>query len=335
MNIVFLWTGVTALMAACWQTPASVATRSARRTGRCVVSVCRMVFAALSLSWPGFRGRARPCRGLPPFPFTPSGVAPLETAPARAYSTPRRGRPLPSRRLLPAGSRPRPPIPRSLPRRRRLSHPARASRRPGRRLPPWACRRRGRGPARGSPARRRRCRAAPGRRPAGPRQEPRVAVPPASAPRAPFRAAPSPPLSQAPGASRRSRGRAPAASSSFPHLSSSTGWPISCRRRGSTGTACRLETSQGCSPRITSSGLPSRPRILAPKVAPLKGGRSPDREPDRGQRHCCRGRCRRCYGQGEKERGEQEREVQGRVSQVHALRRPAEHVCWWPHWLRW
>ena len=38
-----------------------------------------------------------------------------------------------------------------------------------------------------------------------------------------------------------------------------TGWPISCRRRGSIGTACRLERSQGCSPRITSSGPPSPP----------------------------------------------------------------------------
>ena len=42
-------------------------------------------------------------------------------------------------------------------------------------------------------------------------------------------------------------------------LGTSPCWPISCRRRGSTGTACRLETSQGCSPRITSSGPPSRP----------------------------------------------------------------------------
>ena len=41
-------------------------------------------------------------------------------------------------------------------------------------------------------------------------------------------------------------------------MTSSTGWPISCHRHGSTGTACRLETSQGCSPRITSSGAPSR-----------------------------------------------------------------------------
>jgi hypothetical protein len=49
------------------------------------------------------------------------------------------------------------------------------------------------------------------------------------------------------------RGRAPAASSSFPHLSSSTGSLPSCRRRGSTGIAIT-----GCSPRITSSGPPSR-----------------------------------------------------------------------------
>jgi hypothetical protein len=41
-------------------------------------------------------------------------------------------------------------------------------------------------------------------------------------------------------------------------LTSWTGWPISCRRRGSTGTARRFETSQGFSPRITSSGPPSR-----------------------------------------------------------------------------
>ena len=55
------------------------------------------------------------------------------------------------------------------------------------------------------------------------------------------------------------RGRAPATSSSFPHLSSSTGSLTSCRRRGSTGIARRFETSQGCSPRITSSGPPSPP----------------------------------------------------------------------------
>jgi hypothetical protein len=41
-------------------------------------------------------------------------------------------------------------------------------------------------------------------------------------------------------------------------LTSWTGWPISSRRRGSTGLACRLETGQGCSPRITSSGPPSQ-----------------------------------------------------------------------------
>jgi hypothetical protein len=36
-------------------------------------------------------------------------------------------------------------------------------------------------------------------------------------------------------------------------VTSWTGWPISCRRRGSTGIAIT-----GCSPRITSSGPPSR-----------------------------------------------------------------------------
>ena len=49
-------------------------------------------------------------------------------------------------------------------------------------------------------------------------------------------------------------GRGPMASSSSRRLSFWTGWPISCRRRGSTGIAITE-----CSPRITSSGLPSRP----------------------------------------------------------------------------
>ena len=49
------------------------------------------------------------------------------------------------------------------------------------------------------------------------------------------------------------RGRTPAASSSFPHLSSSTGSLTSCPGRGSIGTGIT-----GCSPRITSSGPPSR-----------------------------------------------------------------------------
>ena len=55
------------------------------------------------------------------------------------------------------------------------------------------------------------------------------------------------------------RGPARTAWSNSRRLSSSTGSPISSRRRGSTGTARRFETSQGCSPRITSSGPPSRP----------------------------------------------------------------------------
>ena len=54
------------------------------------------------------------------------------------------------------------------------------------------------------------------------------------------------------------RGREPMALSSFRRLSSSTGSPISSRRRESTGIACRLETSQGCLHRITDSGGRSR-----------------------------------------------------------------------------
>ena len=57
-----------------------------------------------------------------------------------------------------------------------------------------------------------------------------------------------------PGAGGSPRGRVPAASSNSRRLTSWTGWPISCRRRGSTGIAIT-----GCSPRITSSGPPSRP----------------------------------------------------------------------------
>ena len=53
------------------------------------------------------------------------------------------------------------------------------------------------------------------------------------------------------GGSPRSQG--PAASSTSHLLSSSTGWRISCRRRGSTGTGIT-----GCLHRITSSGPPSR-----------------------------------------------------------------------------
>jgi len=55
---------------------------------------------------------------------------------------------------------------------------------------------------------------------------------------------------------------------------------LTCPGRGSTGTARRLETSQGCSPRITSSGPPSRrmtkgnvgkPRDAAPNGHALGG----------------------------------------------------------------
>jgi hypothetical protein len=60
-------------------------------------------------------------------------------------------------------------------------------------------------------------------------------------------------------ARERPRDRGPTASSNSRRVTSWTGWPISCRHRGSVGTACRLETSQGCSPRITSSGPQSRP----------------------------------------------------------------------------
>ena len=57
------------------------------------------------------------------------------------------------------------------------------------------------------------------------------------------------------------RGRAPTASSNSHRLSSSTGSRIWSRRRGSTGTGIT-----GCSPRITSSGPPSR-RSLSGTVA--------------------------------------------------------------------
>ena len=66
------------------------------------------------------------------------------------------------------------------------------------------------------------------------------------------------PTGSARGAGGRPRGQEPAASSNSRRVTSWTGWPISCRRRGSTGIARRFETSQGCSPRITSSGPPSR-----------------------------------------------------------------------------
>ena len=55
------------------------------------------------------------------------------------------------------------------------------------------------------------------------------------------------------GAGGSPRGREPMASSNSRRLSSSTGSPISCRRRASTGIGIT-----GCSPRITSSRLPSR-----------------------------------------------------------------------------
>jgi hypothetical protein len=55
------------------------------------------------------------------------------------------------------------------------------------------------------------------------------------------------------------RGRALTASSNSRRLTSWNGWPISCRRCGCTGIARRFEASQGCSPRITSSGPPSSP----------------------------------------------------------------------------
>ena len=61
------------------------------------------------------------------------------------------------------------------------------------------------------------------------------------------------PTGSARGAGASPRGRALTASSNSCRLTSWTGWPISCRRRGSTGIAIK-----GCSPRITSSGLPSR-----------------------------------------------------------------------------
>ena len=66
------------------------------------------------------------------------------------------------------------------------------------------------------------------------------------------------PTGSARGAGESPRGRAPTASSNSRRVTSWTGWPVSCRHRGSTGIACRLDTSQGCSPRITSSGPPSR-----------------------------------------------------------------------------
>ena len=55
------------------------------------------------------------------------------------------------------------------------------------------------------------------------------------------------------GAGRSPHARVLTASSNSQRLTSWTGWPISYRRRGSTGIAIT-----GCSPRITSSGPPSR-----------------------------------------------------------------------------
>jgi hypothetical protein len=69
------------------------------------------------------------------------------------------------------------------------------------------------------------------------------------------------PTGSARGAGASPRGRAPTASSNSHRLSSSTGSRIWSRRRGSTDTGIT-----GCSPRITSSGPPSR-RLLSGTVA--------------------------------------------------------------------
>ena len=61
------------------------------------------------------------------------------------------------------------------------------------------------------------------------------------------------PTGSARGAGGSPHARGPMASSNSRRLASSTGWPISCRHRGCTGIAIT-----GCSPRITSSGPPSR-----------------------------------------------------------------------------
>ena len=66
------------------------------------------------------------------------------------------------------------------------------------------------------------------------------------------------PTGSARGAGGSPRGRALTASSNSRRVTSWTGWPISCRHRGSTGIAIT-----GCSPRITSSGPPSRPMTKA------------------------------------------------------------------------
>ena len=76
------------------------------------------------------------------------------------------------------------------------------------------------------------------------------------------------PTGSARGAGGSPHARVLTASSNSRRLTSWTGWPISCRRRGSTGSARRFETSQGCSPRITSSGPPSRPSPNHPPTTP-------------------------------------------------------------------
>ena len=62
------------------------------------------------------------------------------------------------------------------------------------------------------------------------------------------------PTGSARGAGGSPHARVLTASSNSRRLTSWTGWPISCRRRGSTGIAIT-----GCLPRITSSGPPSPP----------------------------------------------------------------------------
>ena len=95
------------------------------------------------------------------------------------------------------------------------------------------------------------------------------------------------PTGSARGAGESPRGRAPTASSNSRRVTSWTDWPVSCRHRGSTGIACRLDTSQGCSPRITSSGPPSRhspleksasgvmPRLISMRSADMRWAEIP------------------------------------------------------------
>jgi hypothetical protein len=59
-------------------------------------------------------------------------------------------------------------------------------------------------------------------------------------------------------------GQAPAASSSFPHLSSSTGSLTSCRRRGSTGTG-QPEAGMAVEPNLGFGS--DRPRRQGPRMA--------------------------------------------------------------------